>query len=304
MSHEIDRILQAAAGRVWLIEPRKAREIAAVLALRAHGQPRAWEGDAAPEQQMAADTIEGRRGAVHVLRIMGTIMPRATIMSEMSGGTSMDRFQKAFRQAADDPNASAIVIEIDSPGGMVDQVPETARMIHAARRANRPIIAVANSLAASAAYYLAAAADEIVVTPSGNVGSIGVYVLLDDLTKYMEKEGIKRTIVREGPRKIEANPFEPLSDEGRAALQAEISYTYDMFTSDIAKFRGVPKAVVRADPESAEEHMGGGRVYNAREALRLRMADRIATFDDTLMQAAQGRRSRRASLYRKRLSVT
>lgn len=303
MSHEIERVLRAVAGSVWFIEPNKAREIAAVVALRASGQPRAWSEDQKPPQPVAAEIVEGKKGMVHVLGVMGTIMPRANMMTEMSGGTSMDKFQKAFRQAAEDPNAAAIVIEIDSPGGVVSMVPETARMIYAARREGRPIIAVANALAASAAYYIAAAADEIVVTPSGQVGSIGAYTIIDDVTKFLEKEGIKRTIVRGGSRKVEVNPFEPVSSEARAALQTEIDEVYNTFTSDVARFRSVSTAVVRADPEGSDQHMGGGRVYNASTALKLGMVDRIATFDDTIMQAVQGRRSRRASLYKKRLSV-
>lgn len=302
MPHEIDRILSAAASRPWFIEPRKAQEIVNLLALRAENSPRAWDGER--PQPQAAEVVEGRRGNVHVVKLHGTIMPRATMMADMSGAASLDRFQRAFRTAAQDDSAAAIVIEVDSGGGLIDQVPETAEMIHAARRADRPIIAVANTMAASAAYWIAAAADEIVVTPSGLVGSIGVYMVHDDMSAALEEAGIARTFIFEGARKVEANPFAPLNDAARGALQAEVRYSYNLFTSDVARFRNVPVAVVRADPESAERHFGGGRVYHAREAVRLGMADRIATFDDTLMRAASGRRSRRASLARRRLALT
>ena len=303
MSHEIERVLRAAGQGVWFIEPRKAEQIVALLALRSQQSPAAWDGDAS-SKSAAGQVVEGKTGPVHVLRLHGTVMPRANLMTEMSGACAMSRFQTEFRQAADDPNAAAIVIEIDSPGGLVDQVPETAAMIYGARRANRPIIAVANTLAASAAYWLAAACDEIVVTPSGMVGSIGVYLMHDDMSAYLEAEGINRTFISEGPRKVEGNPFQPLDDEARAALQAEVRYTYGLFTSDVAKFRGVPASVVRADPESSDKHFGGGRIYHAKEAVRLGMADRIATFQDTVMRAASGRRSRRADLAGYRLSFT
>jgi len=264
MPHEIDRILSAAASRPWFIEPRKAHEIVNLLALRAENRPRAWDGER--PQPQAAEVVEGRRGNVHVVKLHGTIMPRATMMADMSGAASLDRFQRAFRTAAQDDSAAAIVIEVDSGGGLIDQVPETAAMIYAARRAERPIIAVANTMAASAAYWIAAAADEIVVTPSGLVGSIGVYMVHDDMSAALEEAGIARTFIFEGPRKVEANPFAPLDDEARAALQAEVRYSYTLFTSDVARFRNVSVAVVRADPESAERHFGGGRVYHARDA--------------------------------------
>lgn len=304
MPHEIERVLRAAGQGVWFIEPRKAQQIMAMLALRAGQEPRQWAGEQAASPRAGTPVIEGKAGAVHVLGLHGTIMPRATMLTDMSGATAMSRFQADFRAAASDPDAAAIVIEVDSPGGKVDQVPETAAMIHAARRADRPIIAVANTLAASAAYWLAAACDEIVVTPSGMVGSIGVYLMHDDMSEALAAAGVSRTFIHEGPRKIEGNPFAPLDDTARAALQAEVRYSYDMFTGDVAKFRGVPVSVVRADPESTDRHFGGGRVYHARDAVRLGMADRIATFQDTVMRAASGRRSRRAQLaaYRLRLA--
>lgn len=301
MPHEIERILQAAGSGVWLIEPAKAAEIISALTLRAHGHTE-WAGEPAGPIY-AAEPMQGRRGAVHVLNLHGTIMPRGGMMSRMSGASSLDQFQKAFRNAAEDPTAQAIVIDVDSPGGMVDLVPETADMIFRARRAGRPIIAVANTIMASAAYWIAAAADEVVATPSATVGSIGVYTMHEDLSAALKTAGIKRTFISSGPRKVEGNKFEPLDDTGRAAKQAEVAATYDQFTKDVARFRGVPVATVRADPEAAEAHFGGGRAYHAALAQRLGMIDRVATLDETLMRATSGRRSRRADLARRRMAI-
>lgn len=301
MPHEIDRVLQAAAAGVWLIDPQKAAQIVAALILRSEGHTE-WAGERR-EPVYAAEPVQGRRGAVHVLRLHGSIFPRAGMMAAMSGGASLERFQQAFRDAAADPNAQAIVLDVDSPGGMVDLVPETAAMIHGARRADRPIVAVANTLMASAAYWIASAADEIVATPSATVGSIGVYTMHEDLSAALEQAGVKRSFISAGPRKVEGNRFEPLDDTARAALQAEVEATYNAFVRDVARFRGVSASVVRADPESAEQHYGGGRAYNTQTAARLGMVDRVATFDDTVMRVAGSRRSRRASLARARLSL-
>ncbi|MDV6329060.1 hypothetical protein Q5L94_13500, partial [Idiomarina sp. Sol25] len=83
-----------------------------------------WAG--APQAPVyAMDPVAGRKGTIHVLRLHGTIMPRGGMMARMSGGASLEMFQKAFAQAANDSNASAIIIDFDSPGGMVSQVPET-----------------------------------------------------------------------------------------------------------------------------------------------------------------------------------
>lgn len=301
MPHEIDRILAAAAETTWAIDEGKAREIVQLLALRAGtGAGGTWDGED-NEPVYAAETVKGTRGTVHVLRLHGTIMPRGGMMARMSGATSMEQFGKAFDEAASDANAQAIVIDIDSPGGAVDLVSETADKVFAARRPDRPIIAQANTMAASAAYWIASAADEIVVPPSGMVGSIGVRGMHDDLSEAFAMAGIERTIIAAGPRKAEG-VHGPLDEAARKHRQAQADYFYGMFTADVARNRGIDETVVRADPESEKRHFGGGRGYPGREAVRLGMADRVATFENTLARAARGRPSARTARARLALS--
>jgi len=309
MPHEIERLLRAAGQGVWLIEPQKAEAIVSAIALRARMGPRAEPAfDERPKAEISGEVSAGQK-TIRVLRLMGTILPRGNMMADISGpgAANLVAFQRAFRQAAEDSGTSAIVIEIDSPGGQIDLVPETAAMIRAARRADRPIVAVANTLAASAAYWIASAADELVVTPSGTVGSIGVYMLHRDVSAALQAQGIAPTFIFEGARKVEGNPFEPLDDAARKALQADVRSAYEAFTKDVAKARGVPVSVVRADPETSERHMGGGRAYGAQEAVRLGMADRVATLDETIQRLARGgktgRGRRNASLARQRMNL-
>lgn len=303
MSHEIDRILAACAGSTWAIDEAKAAEIAAMLALRAEGSETGWDGGE-KEAVYAAQPVKGRNGPVHVLQLHGTVVPRGGMMSRMSGAASLEQFSKAFAAAANDPSAQAIVLNIDSPGGVVDMVAETQEAIFAARRADRPIVAVANTLCASAAYWIASAADETVVTPSGKVGSIGVLGQHNDMSKMLEKLGVSRTIISSGARKAEG-VFGPLDEAALKHLQASADYAYDMFVKAVARNRNVPVATVRADPEASEAHFGGGRAYNAREAVRLGMADRVATFEATLSRVASGRRrATRASVARARLALS
>ena len=302
MPHEIRRILEMAATGCWFIEPGKAQQILAVLELRASGG--ALETDNRPPRpEVAADVRSRGNKVVRVLRLMGTILPRADMLDALSGGASLTAFQKAFREAATDPNVSAIVIEIDSPGGQVDLVPETAALIRAHKQADRPIVAVANTIAMSAAYWIASAADELVVTPSGSVGSIGVYMMHQDISEALAAAGIKRTFIYEGPRKVEGNPFAPLDDTARQAMQDDVRGYYHMFTDDVAKARGVPVARVRADPEDTDKHFGGGRYYHAKRAVQLGMADRVATLDDTIARLARGNRRAQAANLRRRMSL-
>ena len=115
-----------------------------------------------------------RVGSLAVIPIFGVISRRVSIMTLFSGATSSQKLTASIRRAIKDEDVSAIVLDIDSPGGVVPGIPELAAEIRAARE-KKPIVAVANSMAASAAYWLAASASEVVVTPSGQVGSIGVF---------------------------------------------------------------------------------------------------------------------------------
>lgn len=117
------------------------------------------------------------------------------------------------------------------------------------------------------------------------------------------------TFIHEGPRKVEGNPFEPLSPEAAKAMQANVRHYYEMFTKDVAKARGVDVSIVRADPEEADAHFGGGRCYPAQIAVKLGMADRVDTLDATIarlkkeLSTPAGMKKRRACIERRRLAL-
>ncbi|RWC29834.1 MAG: S49 family peptidase [Mesorhizobium sp.] len=298
MPHDISRVLRAFAMQPLFIEPAKGQQIAEILALRAANGPRTESFRDTPAEPPAVAETSGK---VAILKLFGPILPRAEAMTDISQPAALlSKFQAAFRQVAKDPNVSAIVLDIDSPGGQADLVPETCAMIRAARREGRPIVAIADTLACSAAYWVGCGGDEFSVTPSGMVGSIGAYVVHQDVSEALAAQGIKVTHFSEGPRKVEASPFAPLDDEARAWLQSIVKDCYDMFVADVARSRKVPVSVVRADPEKSDKHMGGGRSYPAKEALRLGMVDRIETLDELVarLQRRDGRTSAstRASL--------
>jgi signal peptide peptidase SppA len=211
---------------------------------------------------------------IAVLPLFGTIAHRMGMFSDMSGGTSTEKFQQYLRSAVGDPTVKSIVIDIDSPGGTVNGVPELADEIYQARDV-KPVVAVANSQAASAAYYLASQASDIVAIPSGEVGSIGVFAAHEDISKAAENQGVKVSLISAGKYKTEANPFEPLSEEARAALQDKVNNFYDMFVNAVARGRNT-------SPDAVRNGMGQGRMLQAEPARRAGMVDRVATFDRTL----------------------
>jgi signal peptide peptidase SppA len=171
-----------------------------------------------------------------------------------------------------------IVLDIDSEGGSVEGTPELWTAIYDARQ-RKSVVAVANSMMASAAYWLGSAATEIVSTPSGSVGSIGVLHVHAEESKALEDAGIKLTVTKAGKYKGEGSPFEPLTDEAKDFIQSRVDEAYSMFVKDVAKGRGVPVNEVR-------KAYGQGRLLGAKEAKELGMIDRIATLDETIERYA------------------
>ncbi|RJP54182.1 MAG: S49 family peptidase [Anaerolineaceae bacterium] len=294
MPHEIRRVLRAFAAQPWFIEGRSAERIVALLEYRAAHGPRLQ-----PYREEPAEPRPPRenRGNIAVINLQGPIVPRSSAVDDISThACSLESFGRAFDQAASSPDVAAIVINGDSPGGNIALVAETAAKIKTARKEGRPIIAVANTMLASAAYWIASACDELVVSPSGEVGSIGAYMLHEDISQMLEMEGVRMTFIQEGPRKTEGNPFEPLSNEAKAALQETVAYHYNAFVKDVAKNRGVSEKIVRADPEMSEKHFGGGRCYPAQTAVSLGMADRVESLEAVIKRLQSGpRRGRGAS---------
>lgn len=212
--------------------------------------------------------------AVAVIPIYGTILPKPVFSLSGGGGTSLSKFMSQFNAADSDPSVGSILLDVDSPGGSADLVPEAAAMI---RNASKPVTAIANTMAGSAAYWLASQADELAVSPSGSVGSIGVFARHTDVSRALDADGVTVTLLSAGPHKVEGNPYQPLSDSARTAIQASVDEFYDMFTADVARGRGI----AQADVEGA---FGGGRMVLARAAVDAGMADRIATFDSVVAQ--------------------
>lgn len=236
---------------------------------------------------VAARTERAAPGSIAVLPVWGVIEQRESFMSMLFGGTSTERTSARLRELVADPGVAAIVLDVDSPGGSVSGVDELSAEIYR-MRGSKPIVAVADSLMASAAYWIASAADEVVVTPSGEVGSIGVLTVHTDLSGMLEAEGVNVTILSAGEFKTEGNPYEPLGDEARAAIQARVDEYYGMFVTAVARNRGVGVAAVR-------EGYGRGRVVGAKEAVATGLANRIATLDTVLAGMAQQLRRERAA---------
>lgn len=277
----VDRFLE---GKSLALTPAGFEE------LRAHIIGRLIAFESAPRDFLAAGIAEVRAAigrqerprstSVGVIPIRGTISHHASgdLSSMLFGGTSTEQVSADLRSMVEDESIRAIVLDIDSPGGTVAGVPELAAEILKAR-ARKPIVSVANALSASAAFYLGSMAEASYATPSALVGSVGVFIAHQDISKAADEAGIKTTYVTAGKYKTEGNRFEPLGDDARAHLQSIVDHDLDIFIRDLARGRGVSEATVR-------KNYGEGRVLTAKQAKAAGMIDGIYTLEQAIARAA------------------
>jgi signal peptide peptidase SppA len=230
-------------------------------------------GGAYPVQEAGASQI------VAVLPLYGVIVPKASLFSDVSGASSVEGFRRMFNEALNNTDVSAIVIDVDSPGGQTDLVAELAAEIRDARGV-KPIVANANTLCCSAAYWIACQADQLYATMTAKVGSIGVYCVHEDYSGAFAQEGITPTIISAGKHKTDGNMYEPLAKDAESDLQARIDATYDLFVADVAAGRGIPEDQVR-------NGYGEGRWLDPKAALAEGMIEGIETLDATIRRVAQ-----------------
>ena len=258
----------------WAILPEALESLTLQMVKQASG-----------ESAAGRDAARAARGAVIVgktaiVPVRGVITQRGDIFDALFGGGSVSTqaLGALLQQLAADNAVSTIVLDIDSPGGSVYGIAELADQM-AAIRGKKTIVAVANSLAASAAYWIASAADEIVATPGGEVGSIGVFVAHVDHSEMLKKAGLQFTVISAGKYKTEANPYQPLSEDARRFVQSRVDDYYGMFVKAVATNRGATQTAVR-------EGYGQGRVLGAQAALRANLVDRIATLEQVVATAS------------------
>jgi signal peptide peptidase SppA len=285
MSIRYAHVVAFVRDHAWAILPSTMDTLCEIVSRRVGGVT--LSRDELDEQLAMAAAANGPRtgaqsaGSIAVIPLYGIICQRVSMMSDMSGGAPLDRFGAAFSQALNSPEVKGIVIDVDSPGGTVDGVPEMAAQIRAAR-GTKPIVAVADTMCASAAYWLACQADEVMVSPSGQVGSIGLFTVHEDFSVADEQAGVKTTLISAGKFKTERNEFEPLSEEALAHVQADVDDFYSLFVADVAKGRGVSVSAVT-------DGYGEGLALPAKRAVAAGLADRIGTLDQAIARVASGK---------------
>ena len=216
---------------------------------------------------------------VAVISAMGGLVHRTKLAADSSLLIGYNDLAADLEDALAKADVHAIALVFDSPGGEVSGAFELAERIYAAR-GHKPMVAVADGMAASAAYLAASAADEVVVSATSYVGSIGVVMRHVDFSRALANDGITVSHIFAGEHKIDGNPYQPLPDAVRNALQADIEGLYQMFVQAVAKHRGLDEQAVR------DTRAG---VYRGVAAVAARLADRIGTVDAVVAELAARR---------------
>jgi len=180
------------------------------------------------------------RDGVATIPIEGPLFRHADLFSQISGATSIDQLATDLRAALDDPTIQAIVLAIDSPGGEVNGTAEFADMVYAARD-QKPVAAYISDMGASAAYWIASAAKEVVVAPTAMVGSIGIIAAMRPPDR-----GSGRSIEFVSSQSPDKR-LDPTTTYGRTQIQTLIDRSMDVFVAAVARHRGVTPAAVLSD---------------------------------------------------------
>ncbi|MDR0280205.1 MAG: S49 family peptidase [Paucimonas sp.] len=225
----------------------------------------------------AARALGPPSGKVAVIPIHGTLVRRTSGIEAESGLASYTGIAAQLDAALASPEIAAILLDIDSPGGESGGVFDLADRIRAASEV-KPVWAVANDMAFSAAYALASAATRVFVARTGGVGSIGVIAMHVDQSVKDAQDGVRYTAVFAGERKNDLNPHEPISNEAHAVLKAEVDRIYDLFVETVARHRGL-------DPDAVRATEAG--LFFGPDAVAVGLADAVGSLDDALTQLTQ-----------------
>lgn len=218
--------------------------------------------------------VRGNGKSVALVTFHGVVISRVPAWAEGYGYINPQRFAAEIRKLADDQTVSTIVLSMDSPGGTVAGTVEAGDAVAYARSKKR-VVAVTNDMAASAAYWVASQASEIVVTPTAITGSIGVISTHADYTKMMDTWGIVVTYIRSAAKKALGQPYEPFNAEAQAEWQKTVDAMYAQFIQAVARGRRKARAVVA-------EQWGSGEVWTGQAAVTAGLADRVGSLTAVL----------------------
>lgn len=242
-----------------------------------------WEARADREDDEEPDfpPLYERMGDVGVIKIEGSLIPGEAGWMRYFGITGYADIKAAVLEGLADKGAKSLMIFSNSGGGSVAGVEDAESFI--AQVAQHKPMSAYSEFSASAAYWLTSAAGHITTSPTGVNGSLGVIRVVTEYSKYFEKEGVTKTVMRAGRYKALGNPFEPLSEDGKAEIQSKLDDLYQIFIDVVARNRGTTAII-------ADQVMGQGREFLGKRGLEAGLVDSIGDFESGLAYARANRR--------------
>lgn len=261
------KIWNRLSGEPWAITETALQTILEIAA-RENESPQAVAAKLGRNLQNTYSVME--RDGVAIIPVTGPLFRYANLFTAISGASSYELIARDFNVALENPQIKGIILDIDSPGGEVNGVSELSNMVYFAR-GKKPVVAYASGDAASGAYWIASAADEIVVSETSALGSIGVVGV------YRGKSGKQGEDVEIVSSQSPHKRLDPQTDEGRARLQARIDSMADVFIGAIARNRDVAGEIVQT-------HYGGGDVMIGSRAVEAGLADRVGSLEQLIQE--------------------
>jgi signal peptide peptidase SppA len=268
------RIWNRIAGEPWAITETALHTILEIAA-RENESPQAVAAKLGRNLQNTYSVTE--RDGVAIIPVTGPLFRYANLFTMISGASSYELIARDFTAALENPQIKGIILDIDSPGGEVNGVSELSNMVFAAR-GKKPVVAYASGDAASGAYWIASAADEIVVSETSALGSIGVVGM------YQGKSGKSAEAVEIVSSQSPHKRLDPTTDDGRSRLQIRIDSMADVFIETIARNRNV-------SAENVQNHYGGGDVMIGAKAVSAGLADRVGSLEGLVAELSSPKKS-------------
>ncbi len=285
-------LLTAITSATWAIEPNALAGIVGIVEDHASLSKEEWaERIEALERERGRPLSNDRktvtmRGDVATIEIVGPITRRADMFSQVSGMTATESIARDFAAAMDNRAVKAIVLMIDSPGGEANGIAELSDMVYAARSGStstgqgqgqgKPVVAYVGGMAASAAYFIASAAERVVVDSLALLGSIGCVQAVRDPSR--DRGGVIEFVSSQSPHK---RP-DPTTGTGAAQIQGVVDAMAGVFVAAVARNRDVSEETVLAD-------FGGGGLFVGQAAVAAGLADRVGSYESVIADLAAGR---------------
>lgn len=206
------------------------------------------------------------------INIKGSLVNSDSPYLQYYGMIGYPEIRAALLSAAEDQEVTQILLDIDSGGGAVSGVDDTAKLIRLVNDRVKPVTAYTDGAMCSAAYWLGCSAGEVFASKGAIVGSIGVIATHKEYSEAYKKEGVGVTVVRAGKFKALANSNEKLTEAGKAQLQKIVDASYTVFVEHVASMRGV-------SPVFADTQMADGQEFIGQASVDVGLVDAIKTFD-------------------------